>query len=83
MPKKDSVTASEIGDYVYCRRSWWLKFHGLAATDTPAMTEGTQRHTRLFSIASLYAVKQKIIFFLLMALVAMLLLLFTISLTII
>lgn len=83
MSKSDSVTASEIGEYVYCHRAWWLRFHGLASADSPVMSEGRQRHTRLFSLATLYAVKQKIIFFLIMALVAMLLLLFTISLAII
>lgn len=83
MPKPDSVTASEIGDYVYCHRGWWLKFHGLTPTDSPIMTKGRLQHTRLFNLTALYAVKQKIIFFLIIALVAMLMLLFTISLTII
>jgi CRISPR/Cas system-associated exonuclease Cas4 (RecB family) len=40
------ITASEIGDYVYCKRSWWLRFQGLSEV-TPAMRSGMIKHTSL------------------------------------
>lgn len=40
------ITASEIGEYVYCKRSWWLKTQGLIPT-TEAMREGQRQHETL------------------------------------
>jgi CRISPR/Cas system-associated exonuclease Cas4 (RecB family) len=39
------VTASEIGDYVFCKRGWWLRFNGLLK-DTEAMTKGVEQHEK-------------------------------------
>lgn len=47
MPKNDYVTASEIGDYVFCKRSWWLKFKGYSQTHTIQMERGTIAHDSL------------------------------------
>lgn len=41
------VTASEIGDYVYCRRSWWLKINGYIEKSNYAMERGTKNHNLL------------------------------------
>lgn len=46
MGSKKYVTASEIGDFVYCKRGWWLRFHGLLST-TKAMLAGTAGHEKL------------------------------------
>jgi hypothetical protein len=44
MKAQNIVTASEIGDYVFCRRAWWLKWMGLAPKNTPQMLEGKRAH---------------------------------------
>lgn len=39
------IRASEIGDYVYCRRAWWLRrVRGVAAINTPQLEAGTRHH---------------------------------------
>lgn len=47
MDNSEYISASEIGDYVYCKRGWWLRQRGLLKT-TFAMQEGTQKHDNLF-----------------------------------
>ena len=41
------MKASEIGDYVYCPRAWWLRFTGVITGKTEAMIEGTTQHELL------------------------------------
>ncbi len=45
------IRASEIGEYVYCRRSWWLRrVRAVASTHVTQMRAGThyhQQHGRL------------------------------------
>lgn len=48
MKNNDYVTASEIGDYVFCKRGWWLRFNGLLG-DTEAMTQGIEQHEKIAS----------------------------------
>jgi hypothetical protein len=39
------IRASEIGEYLYCRRAWWLHHvEGLASANVPVMAEGTEAH---------------------------------------
>lgn len=39
------IRASEIGDYLYCRRSWWLKrSRGVAAQNVHELAQGAQHH---------------------------------------
>ncbi|MCA9954567.1 MAG: hypothetical protein H6657_28030 [Ardenticatenaceae bacterium] len=39
------IRASEIGDYLYCRRSWWLKrSRGIAPENVRELARGTQYH---------------------------------------
>ncbi|HRN66760.1 MAG TPA: hypothetical protein PK205_01440 [Promineifilum sp.] len=41
------IRASEIGEYVYCRRSWWLRrVRAVASTNVAQMQAGTQYHQR-------------------------------------
>jgi hypothetical protein len=49
MKNTDYVTASEIGEYVYCKRGWWLRQNDLLPT-TPEMLQGTIEHNRLASL---------------------------------
>ena len=39
------VRASEIGEYLYCRRAWWLHhIQGYASANVQVMAEGTAAH---------------------------------------
>jgi hypothetical protein len=46
MPSSDQVLrASEIGEYVYCHRAWWLhRVQGLESANRPQMEAGTFKH---------------------------------------
>ena len=46
MDSKNYITASAIGDYVYCPRGWWLKMKGISQT-TPQMVRGAVYHEAL------------------------------------
>lgn len=46
MNKADYVKASEIGEYVFCKRGWWLQFNGKLPT-TQDMIQGTLAHEKL------------------------------------
>jgi hypothetical protein len=39
------IRASEIGEYVYCRRSWWLRrVRAVASTNVTRMQAGIEYH---------------------------------------
>jgi hypothetical protein len=41
------IRASEIGDYVFCRRAWWLKrMRGVASQNVRQLQAGTRHHQR-------------------------------------
>jgi hypothetical protein len=46
MPSSDQVLrASEIGEYVYCHRAWWLhRVQGLESANRAQMEAGTIKH---------------------------------------
>ena len=46
MNTKNYITASEIGEYVYCKRAWWLRTQGKMET-TPQMVRGSTAHNAL------------------------------------
>ena len=41
-----TIKASDLGAYLYCRRAWWYQEQGYPSTNTQALAEGTQSHTR-------------------------------------
>jgi CRISPR/Cas system-associated exonuclease Cas4 (RecB family) len=44
--QEDLVSASEIGEFCYCKRAWWLRYHGrMEQTDT--MKRGVVNHDKL------------------------------------
>jgi hypothetical protein len=45
-PRADrpDISASEIQDFLYCTRSWWVGRVQQVAIETPEMTAGTQAH---------------------------------------
>ncbi len=49
MKRDEYITASEIGDFVYCKRRWWLKFNKMLPDSTPVMDAGTKAHESLAS----------------------------------
>jgi hypothetical protein len=49
MEKKAYVTASEIGEYVYCQRAWWLRISG-KAEQTLSMLTGSMEHDALANL---------------------------------
>ena len=46
MKSTEYVKASELGNYVYCPRAWWLNFNGKSVV-TEYMMQGTAEHNTL------------------------------------
>lgn len=44
--KPTTIRASEIGAYLYCRRSWWYRRQGHESTNLQALARGSQAHNR-------------------------------------
>ena len=43
--KKRYIRASEIGNYIYCHRSWWLQqVHGEKSRNVRELAAGTEFH---------------------------------------
>lgn len=80
MANKIYVTASEMGEYVYCRLSWWLKFKGYTEDQTVEMERGVQVHNELYENISGYPVRVKTAYLLLGSSVVLLLLLILLTL---
>lgn len=42
-----SINASEVGQYAFCPRAWWLAtMEGVTPTDPAALRRGTRAHRR-------------------------------------
>ena len=41
------VSASEIGEYVYCHCQWWYTAQDLPSFSTPVMRQGVEEHERI------------------------------------
>lgn len=75
MASQNYVTASEIGEYVYCPRAWWLRFNGFPIAEPETLAEGQFLHNKLYTLLSFYSLKQKIIYTLILILIVILILL--------
>ena len=40
------IRASELGEYVYCQRAWWLRLQGYESASVREMAAGTTLHER-------------------------------------
>ena len=46
-PTNAAIRASEIGEYVFCHRAWWLRqVQGYASANTRQLEAGTATHAR-------------------------------------
>jgi CRISPR/Cas system-associated exonuclease Cas4 (RecB family) len=41
------IRASEIGDYLFCKRAWWMRAQGMEAENREALDAGTAEHEDL------------------------------------
>jgi CRISPR/Cas system-associated exonuclease Cas4 (RecB family) len=41
------ISASEIGEYLFCQRAWWYRLHGFVNTQRAALDKGTVAHEQL------------------------------------
>jgi hypothetical protein len=49
-----ALRASEIGEYVFCHRAWWLRHvKGYESSNTRQMEQGTAAHARHGRLVSL------------------------------
>ena len=67
------VQASEISDYMYCRRSWWLKrVEGHFSENVREMSAGTRYHEQHGRLLSRSIWIKRLAYLLLFCMVAML-----------
>lgn len=53
--RQDVIRASEVGEYVYCARSWWLRrVQGVESHNLAAMQRGQAAHDRHGRAVSAY-----------------------------
>lgn len=41
-----TIRASEISTYIYCRRVWWYRLHGIQPTNQEQLEAGINLHVR-------------------------------------
>jgi hypothetical protein len=41
------ISASEIGEYLFCHRAWWLRRHGGETTNVERLEQGAIEHEKL------------------------------------
>ena len=46
MPQDDFITASEIAEYLYCHRAWWLKLKGFTSGNKESLMQGATSHVQ-------------------------------------
>jgi CRISPR/Cas system-associated exonuclease Cas4 (RecB family) len=66
------IRASEIGEYLFCKRAWWLRTQGVESENRAALEAGTAEHEDLARRVALAGCLQTaaFVFFLAAAIVA-------------
>ena len=75
----DWVSASEISEWMYCRRAWWYARRRLPTLAAPALERGAARHDALAHAARRIERRQRLASRLLVAGLALALLLGTLA----
>jgi CRISPR/Cas system-associated exonuclease Cas4 (RecB family) len=61
------IRASEIGEYLFCKRAWWLRTQGIESENRRALDAGTAEHEDLARRVALSGCLQTAAFLLLLA----------------
>ena len=61
------IRASEIGEYLFCKRAWWLRAQGMESENRKALDTGTAEHEDLARRVALSGCLQTAAFVLLLA----------------
>lgn len=57
----DIVRASELGEYAYCARAWWLRHvQGVESTNTAALQSGQAVHDRHGRAVSAFQLERRL-----------------------
>ncbi len=78
MQKEYYINASELGDYVYCKRGWWLRCNGIMTGSNNDMIRGTNAHIRLSQALDLNRKKTNIAWIIIILAIGLLMLLLSI-----
>lgn len=71
MPDNIYITASEIGEYVYCPRAWWLRKNTNPEV-TPQMVRGSAAHDMLSFRLDAIGIRKMIILILILLILILL-----------
>jgi hypothetical protein len=61
------IRASEIGEYLFCKRAWWLRTQGMESENRKALEAGTAEHEELARRVALSGCLRTIAFVLFLA----------------
>lgn len=68
--KQKIINASEIGNYVYCRRSWWYALQGIPSENQRSLAEGKTTHQKIGRQIRLVKLIRRVLIALLILLIA-------------
>lgn len=78
MSHSNYITASELGEFTYCKRAWWLRKQGLSPT-SDEMVQGTLQHDQQFGKVIQLMRLKKLFLIIFITAVVLLLILFLIT----
>ncbi len=61
-PNQTYISASEINDFIYCKRGWWLNQNNLNQSNNELLNSGNIKHQELYrDVTAFEKFKNKII----------------------